>query len=104
MRSAAPQSRPWSARGDGIAHSACQEARRYRLRRKNDSVQALCGSMIRDPRREAMLKPEEVAILRLNELGVGRQTDSVSRRLPTLRPGAKAPSWFSAFSVCRGLS
>jgi hypothetical protein len=41
------------------------------LRRKNDSVQALCGSMIRDPRREAMLKPEEVAILRLKELGWG---------------------------------
>ncbi len=71
--SAALQSRPWCARRDGIAHSVCQEARRYRLRRKNDSVQALCGSMIRDPRREAMLKPEEVAILRLNELGWGAQ-------------------------------
>src|SRR5262245_51128108 len=31
---AAPQSRPWSARGDGIAHSASQEGRRYRLRRR----------------------------------------------------------------------
>ena len=27
-----PQWWPWSARRDGIAHSACQEARRYRLR------------------------------------------------------------------------
>ena len=32
--SAAPQSRPWSARRDGIARSACQEGRRYRLRRR----------------------------------------------------------------------
>src|SRR5262249_42440974 len=29
--SAAPQSRPWSARRDGIAHSVCQEGRRYRF-------------------------------------------------------------------------
>jgi hypothetical protein len=32
--SAALQSRPWCARRDGIAHSVCQEARRYRLRRR----------------------------------------------------------------------
>jgi hypothetical protein len=37
--SAAPQSRLWSARRGGIAHSACQEGRRYRLRRRAiDSV------------------------------------------------------------------
>jgi len=29
---AAPQSRPWSARRDGIAHSARQQGRRYPLR------------------------------------------------------------------------
>ena len=28
------QSRPWSVRRDGIAHCACQEGRRYRLRRR----------------------------------------------------------------------
>ena len=37
--SAAPQSRPSRARRVGIAHSVCQEARRYRLpRRKGNSV------------------------------------------------------------------
>jgi len=37
--SAAPQSQPWSARRDGTAHSAYQEGRRYRVRRRaNDSV------------------------------------------------------------------
>jgi transposase len=32
--SAAPQSRPWSARRDGIARSACQKGHHYRLRRR----------------------------------------------------------------------
>jgi hypothetical protein len=35
----APQSRPWSARRDGISYSACREEHRYRLRRRaNDNV------------------------------------------------------------------
>src|SRR5262249_28159392 len=41
---AAPQSRPWSARRDGIAHCARQEGRRYLLRRCN--VGARSGAII----------------------------------------------------------
>jgi hypothetical protein len=38
---AAPQSQPWSARHDGIAHSACQEGRR-RLRRRREPQSLSC--------------------------------------------------------------
>jgi len=36
--SAGPQSRPWSVRRGDIAHSACQEGRRYRLRWQPENV------------------------------------------------------------------
>jgi hypothetical protein len=36
--SAAPQSRPWSGRRGGVAHCACQEARRYPLTSAGERV------------------------------------------------------------------
>ena len=53
-----PQSRSWSARRDGIAHSVRQEGRRYRLRRRAiDNALFIAGDPHRnDPDRPSALR------------------------------------------------
>jgi hypothetical protein len=52
--SATPQSRPWSVRRDGIAHSVRPEGRRYRLR--VDDLADYLDTFMKRARREAQPK------------------------------------------------